>query len=283
MTQNLAHTYQEDRMRRPDGGRIFYRTWRPTGTPRAVLVICHGVNCHGGQYAWAAERFAAAGLVTYALDLRGRGRSDGRRFHVGAIDDYVADLSAVIEAARARDAALPVFLLGHSAGGVVSATYALDHQEKLAGLICESFAYRVPAPRAVLTVIKGIARIFPRLPVLKLKNRDFTRDAAVLARLDADPMIAGEIQPAATVAALVRAGERLDREFGRITLPVFILHGTADKATLPAGSEQFDRDAGSADKTLKLYQGHFHDLLADLGKEEVLQDMLDWIETRIAH
>lgn len=281
MTQHFAAAALEEKLRQPDGTGIHLRSWRPTTGPRAIIVICHGVNSHGGQYLWAGTRFAAAGYATYALDLRGRGKSDGQRFFVKDISDYVSDVDLVIRTARSRDPGLPVILLGHSAGGVVSTTYALDHQDQLAGLICESFAFRVPAPAAVLAVVKGLSRVLPGLPVLKLKNRDFSRDPEAVRRLESDPLTKGEAQPAATVAALVRADERLAREFGRITLPVFILHGTHDKATVPAGSEQFARDAGSRDKTLKLYKGHFHDLLADTGKEAVMQDMLDWIDTRV--
>ena len=89
------------------------------------------------------------------------------------------------------------------------------------------------------------------------------------------------MQPAITVAALVRADERLKREFPRITLPVFIMHGTVDKATVPSGSQFFYDTAGSKDKTLKLYEGHFHDLLNDLGKEGVMADIKAWIEKRL--
>jgi alpha-beta hydrolase superfamily lysophospholipase len=113
--------------------------------------------------------------------------------------------------------------------------------------------------------------------VLTLPNIAFSRDPAVVAAMDADPLIAGETQPAATVAALVRADERLHDAFPTLTLPLLILHGTEDKATVPAGSQFFFDTAGSADKTIKLYEGHFHDLLADLGKETVIADILDWL------
>ncbi len=90
-----------------------------------------------------------------------------------------------------------------------------------------------------------------------------------------------EAQPAITVAALVRADERLEREFPRITLPVFILHGTVDRATLLQGSQFFYDTVGSKDKTLKLYEGHYHDLLADVGKEDVMSDIAGWIDPRL--
>jgi alpha-beta hydrolase superfamily lysophospholipase len=111
--------------------------------------------------------------------------------------------------------------------------------------------------------------------------KDFTRDPAALAALEADPLTKGESQPAATVAALVRADERLHDSFGDITLPVLILHGTADKATVCQGSAYFHAHAGSAEKTLKLYEGHYHDLLNDIGKEAVLADIVNWLEARL--
>lgn len=270
MTDQMTATMQEEFLERPGGGRLFLRSWHPASAPRGVVVICHGLNAHSGQYAWPAEQMAAAGYAVYAGDLRGRGKSDGARFYVEELGDWVADVALVVRTAKAREPGLKVVLLGHSAGGVVACLYAIDHQAEISGLVCESFAFRVPAPGFALSAIKGLAKIAPTLGVLKLKMRDFSRDPEVVRRLEADPLTLNETQPAATIAALVRGTERLEAEMGRITLPLLILHGTADKATRPAGSEIFAREAGSPDKDLKLYEGHVHDLLADTGREAVL-------------
>lgn len=263
------------------GLKIFFRSLRPQGKPRAVVVICHGVNSHSGQYAWSAEQLAKAGYAVYALDLRGRGKSEGERYYVENVADYVSDVAGTIKIAKSRDPGLPVFLLGHSAGGVVSSVYTLENQSELTGFICESFAFQVPAPGFALAAIKGLSHIAPRLPVLKLKNEDFSRDPKAVEALNSDTLIMGEVQPAITVAALVRADERLREEFPRITLPVLIMHGTADKATVCEGSQFFYDTAGSKDKTLKLYKEHFHDLLNDVGKEGVMADITGWIDKRI--
>ena len=265
------------------GIRIFTRHWRPPNgaAPNAALVICHGVNSHGGQYLRAAEEFAAAGFAVTALDLRGRGRSEGERFHVEDVAEYVSDLSQAIDWAKARDPDVPCFLLGHSAGGVTSVSYALDYQERIAGLICESFAFRVYAPDFALTLLKGASHVLPDLPALKLKMKDFSRDPAWVAELLADPYTQDEAQPVETVAALVRAGDRMEKDFGTITLPVLIMHGTADKATRPDGSQEFFDHAGSADKQLILYEDYYHDLLNDLGRERVMADIVGWIEARL--
>src|SRR5262249_53215016 len=147
--------------------------------------------------------------------------------------------------------------------------------------ICESFAFQVPAPGFALAAIKGISHLAPRLPVLKLKNEDFSRDPKVVAALNSDPLIAHEVQPAATVAALVRADERLHDECPSIALPLLILHGTDDKATVCQGSKFFYETAGSKDKTLTLYEGHYHDLLADIGREQVMGDIQAWLNARL--
>jgi alpha-beta hydrolase superfamily lysophospholipase len=174
-----------------------------------------------------------------------------------------------------------VFLLGHSAGGVVVCLFALDHQVELAGLICESFAHQLPAPAFALAVFKGLSHLAPHAHILHLKNEDFSRDPQVVEAMNADPLIAHETQPTRTLAAMVRADERLKEGFPEITLPVLILHGTADKATRPSGSQFFYDTAGSRDKTLKLYDGHAHDLLNDLGKDAVMADIKGWIESRL--
>src|SRR5882762_6361649 len=257
------------------GLKIFSRSWQPEGKTRGVVVIVPGFNSHSGQYLWVAEQFAAKDLAAYAIDLRGRGRSEGERYYVEKMEDYTDDVATLIRTAKSREPGLPVFVLGHSAGGVVSCVYALDHQAEIAGLICESFAHEVPAPDFALAVLKGLSHLAPHAHVLKLKNEDFSRDPKVVEAMNNDPLIANETQPTKTVAEMVRADERLKREFPLITLPVLILHGTADKATKPSGSQLFYDTAGSTDKTLKLYEGHFHDLLNDLDKQVVLGDIQD--------
>lgn len=263
------------------GLNLFYRTWRPEGQVRGVVVIVPGFNSHSGYYDWTARKLASHGLAIHAIDLRGRGKSNGERFYVEAFADYVSDVAALVTQAKSQDPQLPVYVLGHSAGGVVSCLYALQAQSELAGLICESFAFELPAPDFALAVLKGLSHVAPHAHVLKLKNEQFSRDPAAVAAMNADPLIANESQPTQTVAAMVRADEQLKREFPLLTLPLLILHGSEDKATKPSGSQLFHELASSKDKTLKLYEGHYHDLLNDLGKEQVIEDITAWLEARL--
>jgi alpha-beta hydrolase superfamily lysophospholipase len=281
MSDQWSSAPQESSFDGAGGLKIFMRSWRPASEPRGVVVIVHGFNSHSGQYLWVGEQFAARGLAVHALDQRGRGRSDGERYWVERFADYVSDVATLVRLAKSRDPGLPVFLLGHSAGGVISCGYALEHQSEIDGLICESFAFKVPAPDFALAVLKGLSHIAPHAHVLRLKIDDFSRDPAVVRAMHEDPFVADEVQPTHTVAEMARADDRLEREFPLITLPVLILHGTADKVTKPSGSQQFFDEAGSADKTLKLYDGYAHDLLNDIGKEAVMSDIQQWIDARI--
>lgn len=270
----------EDSFEGVGGLKIHFRSWKPAEKARAVVAIVPGFNSHGGYYLWVAEQLTTRGFAVYAVDLRGRGKSDGERFYVDKFGDYVSDVATMIEQARLREPGLPVFVLGHSAGGVIGCMYVLEHQAELAGFVCESFAHEVPAPDFALAVLKGLSHVAPHAHVLRLKNEDFSRDPAVVEAMNADPLIAHETQPTLTVAEMVRADERLKKEFPKFTLPLFILHGTLDKATKPSGSQRFFDDAGSKDKTLKLYEGHYHDLLNDAGKKQVMGDIVAWLERR---
>src|SRR5258705_12225429 len=161
MTQGRTNMMSEERVNGAGDLKISIWSLRPDGKPRGVVAIVPGFNSHSGYYTWVAQQFAASGLAVYAVDLRGRGNSDGERFYVEKFADYVSDVSTLITVAKSREPGLPVFLLGHSAGGVVSCIYTLEHQAGLPGLICESFAFQVPAPDFALAVFKGLAQIAP--------------------------------------------------------------------------------------------------------------------------
>ena len=171
---------------------IYKRTALRKGRSRASATLTssfdHGVPA-GSLAVWSSSSRASTptagttggspsslsprGLAVYAVDLRGRGKSDGERFYVQEFADYVSDAAGLVALAKSREPGLPVFLLGHSAGGVVACIYALDHQAELAGLICESFAFQVPAPDFALAVLKGLSHIAPHAHVLHAQERGF--------------------------------------------------------------------------------------------------------------
>ncbi len=263
------------------GLKIFTRSWLPAGNPRGVMILIHGFNAHSGYMTWPAEQFAANGLACYALDLRGRGKSEGERFYVEKFSDYLEDVDKLVSIAKAENPNLPVYVLGHSAGGVIATSYVFEHQAEIAGLISEDFAYDVGLPDAVELILKGVSHLAPHLHVYSLKNADFSRNPEAVEFMNNDPLIANESQPAETSAEMLKAADRLTENFPKFTVPVFIIHGTADRVTRPAGSQHFYDTAGSTDKTLKLYEGHYHDLLNDVDREIVMADIQSWLDQRL--
>ena len=171
MSQARIHTMSEERIEGAEGLGIFVRSWRPKANARGVVVIVPGFNSHSGHYGWVAQQLTAGGLAVYAVDLRGRGQSDGERFYVEKLSDWVSDVGTVMALARSREPGLPVFLLGHSAGGVVSCLYTLEHQAELAGFICESFAFQVPAPDFALAAFKALRQSRPTLTSTTSRTR----------------------------------------------------------------------------------------------------------------
>jgi alpha-beta hydrolase superfamily lysophospholipase len=139
----------------------------------------------------------------------------------------------------------------------------------------------VGIPDVAALLIKGLSHLAPHLHIFTLKNEIFSRDPAVVAAMNSDPLIANESQPAETSAELIKAAEHLKENMPHFQRPILIIHGTDDKATRYQGSQLFYDNAGSTDKTLKLYEGHYHDLLNDLGKEDVMADIQNWLDARI--
>ena len=263
------------------GLKIATRSLQPEGKPRAVMILVHGFNAHSGYMEWPAEQFTANGFASYALDHRGRGKSEGERFYVEEFKDYLADLDTLVNIARSENPGLPVYMIGHSAGGVIATSYTYEHQDEISGLICHSFAFDVGLPHLVQLALEGVGKLLPHVHVFSLNNADFSRDPVAVERMNNDPLIHKESQPAETARVMLLAADALREHMPNFKVPVLIIHGSLDKATRPAGSQYFYDHAGSTDKTLKIYEGHFHDLLADVDKEKVMSDILAWLDERV--
>lgn len=263
------------------GLKIFYRNWISGKMPKGVVVVVHGLNSHSGYYQNFASRLNENNFEVYALDLQGRGESEGERYYISDYRDVIADIDQLVDIARCDHPEAPIFLLGHSAGGVFASVYAVDFQLKLKGLIAESFAFHLPVPGFALAAIKLLSHIIPHTRLVKLNNEDFSRERSVVEALNHDPLLANEKQPTKTMQQLLLAAGFLKEHMPDITLPLLVLHGTADKATSPSGSQYFTEHASSADKQLKLYEGHYHDLLNDKYKGIIEKDVVRWLNERV--
>lgn len=265
------------------GVQLYGQHWRPTtGEPRAVLVIHHGLADHGDRYAGFAERMVHAGFAVWALDMRGHGRSAGPRVSSPSIDAYLDDLDAFVAQVRAGEPGRPVFLLGHSLGGLIVTLYTIERRPALAGLVVLGPALAFDAPPLQAGAIRFVAGLAPGAPLLATPHHDFSGDPAVGDEMDRDPLIADGKGPARTVRAAIDGVARVWAHPERLTVPLLAAHGTGDKLTAPSGSRDLVARAGAADKTLRLYPGLNHDLLREPGGRgaEVAGELEAWL---VAH
>jgi acylglycerol lipase len=271
------------------GGRLFTRSWLPdeeAADPepaRAAVIIVHGLGEHSGRYDAVAGRLVAAGYAVWACDHRGHGRSEGPR-EIFTVADVVADLDRfadrVIE--QSAPAHPPVFMLGHSLGGMLAIRYALAHGERLAGLILSGALAAVDASPATVAIGRMLGAIAPRLGVIALDPELVSRDPAVVAAYRADPLVHHGRIPAATAALIAGTVARFPETVGAITLPTLILYGTADGLCPPRGSVMLGERLGSADVTTHAYAGLYHEVLNEPERETVIADVVGWLDAHAA-
>lgn len=244
------------------GVQLYGQHWRPvTGAPRGVLVIHHGLADHGARYAGLAEPLVRAGFAVWALDMRGHGRSAGARASSPSIDAFLDDLDAFLREVRAAEPGRPVFLMGHSLGGLITALYAIERQPDVAGVVLSAPGVAFDAPALQAGAIRLIAGLNPDAPLLATPHGDFSSDPAVIADMDRDPLIFAPKGPARTARAAIDGVARVWAHPEALRAPLLALHGTIDKLTAPSGSRDLVARAGATDKTLRLYPGLNHDLL----------------------
>lgn len=265
-----------------DGTMLFERRWLPAGTFRGEILIVHGFLEHGGRYARTAEALAGRGFAVTATDLRGHGRSGGPRCWVRSFDDYLVDLDVVFVRVRNRTGGKPLFLFGHSLGGLIAILWCQERQPVLSGLLLSGPALEVP--RQLFPWMRRAAKVgsvlFPRLRLVRMGCRNISRDEAVVRQFRADPLVFHGRFPVRTGAEILRAGEVARRRLGEVRVPLLILHGTADRAAAVEGSRALYEQAESKDKQLRLYDGLYHEVLNEPEREQVLGDMAEWIEER---
>ncbi len=264
------------------GPTLFTRTYLPDGAARAAVIIAHGYAEHSGRYEELAYRLVREGYAVYALDHRGHGRSGGKRASIRVFREYVDDLVRFIDRVRETRPQPPRFLFGHSMGGLVALQLVLEHPEKVEGLAVSGALLQnaVPVPRLLEFAAGVVSAALPDLPVQELHAEDVSRDPAVVQAYRDDPLIYHGKVRARLGFEILRTGPYVMGRAHNIELPVLIQHGTADKLASVAGVEALFDAVGSADKTLELYRGAYHEILNDPGKEEVIDDLVAWLNAR---
>jgi alpha-beta hydrolase superfamily lysophospholipase len=265
------------------GLRIHVRTWLPTIPPIGVVVIAHGFAEHGGRYAAVAERLVADGIAVRAVDHRGHGRSEGKRTSIVRFDDYVDDLTTVIAQARARWQSLRLVLLGHSMGGLIALDLAVRPGAPVHGLVLSAPA---ACPREVsrftLAVGRALSRVVPNTGVLRLPLNRISRDPAIVNAYNNDPLVFRTPIRARLGAEMLDAMERVDARLPSLRVPLLVMQGTADGLVDPGCGPHVYERAGSGDKTLKMYDGLWHEIFNEPERDHVLGDLTAWLRSHLS-
>lgn len=275
--------YQTATHNAADGICLRWFSWAPQQvSPRGVVIITHGIRDHALRYEKFARRLSDRGYAVFAQDLRGHGHSGGERQRFDSLDQLVADQHQIVTMARQRFPDLPLYLYGHSLGGLVTTEYVIAHPEKLNGVVLSGAAFERPASVAGVSVFLAriVAALAPGLNVVAVDDREFSRDPATMSAMVSDTLITRDKLPAISAVASINGMQHVKVKSSEITVPLLVMYGTDDKVNPVGGSRAFLTSVGSRDKTLKEFQGLYHDMLHEPEHVEVEAEVINWLHTR---
>ncbi|PSQ73989.1 MAG: alpha/beta hydrolase [Bacteroidetes bacterium QH_9_64_21] len=267
----------------PDGLTLHTQHWTPDPAPAAIVLLVHGYAEHCGRYDHVAQAFVDQGAAVYAYDQRGYGRSEGHRAYVDRFDQYLEDLSLVGQHVQDRTPDVPVFLFGHSMGGLIALLYVLTRSPSLRGLLLSAPAIEVNPDLAPLLqkMAHVLGRFVPTLPTVRSPQGAISRDPAVLEEARNDPLNYHGRTLARTGAELLRAGNEAQGRLHELETPFLVFHGTADPLASPTWSKRLYERAAATDKTLRLYDGLYHETFNEPEQDQVLDDLTTWLGERM--
>jgi alpha-beta hydrolase superfamily lysophospholipase len=251
----------------------------PDTSPRAVLAVVHGYGEHSGRYMNMVRALVPHGYGLHAYDLRGHGRSPGRRGHVDRWGDYEDDTCLFLAQIQARSPGIPIFLYGHSLGGMIVLTYGLRRPEGLRGVIASAPALATPnISPFLLSVSRLFSRAWPTLSMpTGLDVQSISRDPEVVNAYRNDPLVR-DIGSARLSTELAAAREWALAHASEFQLPLLMVQGGADRLIPPEMGQRFYDQVLLTDKEIKVYPDAYHEVHNDLCAQQVMLDMEHWLE-----
>jgi alpha-beta hydrolase superfamily lysophospholipase len=278
--EDLAR-HEEGFLNSADHLRLFWQRYTPKD-PRATVLVLHGGGDHCGRYPALTDALVRAGLQVALVDLRGHGQSDGRRFHVDGFQDNVADLDAFVaklsQDGVARDR---LFVLGHSHGALVAASWGLSRGRHVAGFVFSSpfFKLALPPPLLKLVAAKTVGRLLPFMAVpTGFEMSDLTTDEEMQRWTERDPLYGRKTTPGWFEAA-TGAQRALFRRAPEFRAPLLVLAAGDDRLADPAAARAFVDAAGSADKRIVVYEGFRHEIFNEVRRAEPIGEAVAWLRS----
>lgn len=261
------------------GLNLYHQCWLPEANPKAVLLVVPGLAEHSGRYTNLVNYFVPRAYAVCGLDTQGHGKSEGPRCYIDRFQDYVNDVKIFFDIVHQRYGDRKVFLLGHSMGSAIAIVYAAQHQADLAGLIMSGATLKPGAsvPSVLKVVVRVISRLFPKMGVAVIDASTISRDKAVVDAYVNDPLVYRGKVTARLGAELVKVLNQMPKLIPKITLPIIIMYGTEDRLSNPEGSQMLYDAVGSRDKTLKKYEGFYHEIFNEPGHLQVMGDLEAWL------
>ena len=264
------------------GAKLHARSWAPESDAHSIAVIAHGLAEHCGRYAELVGHLVGVGYAVYALDHRGHGKSSGGRANIDRFEHVLADLDRVFAQARADWPGRPATLIGHSMGGAIAFAYGVRHQAALHALVLSAplLGTDPKVSKAQEVAARLLSRVAPGLGALRLPADTISRDPAVVAAYRSDPLVHTGSIPARTLVELVDAVASFPALAPQLRLPVLVLHGTGDTLVPLAYTTPVVERIGSPDRTVRHYEGLYHEVFNEPERERVFADVLAWLAAR---
>ena len=267
-----------------DGKKLYLQAWEPESERKAAMLLVHGLGEHSSRYAHFAEFLNTKGIAVYTFDGRGHGKSSKPKVtaYFERASKYVQDVDDLYNKMKAYVGDTPCFILGHSMGGGMVTQYVLTHQPEATGIVLSAPGLMAGDDISPFLIkISGfLSKVAPKLKAVKLDSSHLSHDPQVKIDYDADELVYSKGIPARTGAELLKMIDDIQGKMDQFDLPVLLLHGTEDHLVNINGTKLLYSKATSTDKTLKLYEGFYHELLNEVEKDRVMKDIVDWILER---
>jgi alpha-beta hydrolase superfamily lysophospholipase len=258
---------------------IFATSWLPdSGAARDHLVLAHGYAEHLGRYRAVAEYLTGAGYAVHALDHRGHGKSGGTRAVIDSFGNADADIDLLVDRVRGESGLARIKLIGHSMGGSLALNYALNHPDKLSGLVLSGPAIGGGLPKIQALLLALISKIAPAMGMIQLDADAVSRDSQVVTDYKADPLVFHGKVPARTAREMMQAVTTYPPRVGAMQVPCLLMHGSADTLVRAADAQPVFDAIASPDKTVRIFDGLYHEIFNEPERLEVLGIVRDWLD-----